>query len=391
MECLSAFLRVRDAVTGAVVANLPPTFARSLGPLGRATDPVQFADDHGTLVAAAGIDGYVRLYSLTSRSPGARSFLPFDIGNNLDFRATAFSHDGSLFVFAQDGRVQLFAAHTGKLIASLSYDANLHAAGLLFDPADGQLALTTGGSRVQPIQELFVWNIQTRALRLHRVVAGPVVAFSPDGTLIIVTTHVGTELRDAATGDLRFWFGYPEPDAGFIAFTPDGTRAILEEVDFSRVNPRTPFAAGGSRALFRTELGTAVVVDVATEQVLSEIDTKGTFAQATLTPDGLTLVTQDLNEIQLYDVATGFPIGEPFPEPLGDTSFSTPTSDGELASFSIGGASNGAPVGSPAIEHIRVTPDAWRDEACGIVNRELTADEWKRYVGIQPQDTTCAG
>ena len=83
--------------------------------------------------------------------------------------------------------------------------------------------------------------------------------------------------------------------------------------------------------------------------------------------------------MQLFDVETKEPIGVPLQ--LGSV-------DGPGLRWSPDGSSVWVvPTGGP----VRVAASAirWREIACQIVNRELTADEWNTFVGDGDPISAC--
>jgi WD40 repeat protein len=108
---------------------------------------------------------------------------------------------------------------------------------------------------------------------------------------------------------------------------------------------------------------------------------QGSSTCLAFSPDGSLLASGSFNQsIVLWDVATRKQIGMPLvghTQPVRSISFSN---DGRtLASGSIDG--------KIILWDLRL--NTWRSHACEIANRNLTQDEWGRYVGTQPWRQTC--
>ena len=100
-------------------------------------------------------------------------------------------------------------------------------------------------------------------------------------------------------------------------------------------------------------------------------------------PDGLFMVAAGFRrKAVIYDVATRQPLGDPlFPdseyEGIAGAAFSP---DGQTLLLVDRRQQFFLLAGGPA---------AWATRACKIANRNLTADEWTRYIGDQPYAKTC--
>jgi WD40 repeat protein len=132
--------------------------------------------------------------------------------------------------------------------------------------------------------------------------------------------------------------------------------------------------------------GSVRLLDVDTATVERFEDTTGDIVSGAFSPDGRRLaVLTSSDGVQLYDVETGRRIGVPI-DPDGIGLLTTPgitwSEDGTSVWVS--------PVGGPI--RFAADPDDWREVACGVVHRELTAEEWRTFVSPDSEPVaSCPG
>jgi WD40 repeat protein len=248
--------------------------------------------------------------------------------------------------------------------------ANPKGGGLAFDRGGGTLAVA-GCSQWKTTAEcgegsVQLWYVDAEQPRGDLLVAGPValesVAMSPDGARVASGAPDGTIfVWNTATGQL---VGPPlkghTGDVFALAFSPDGT--IL---------------ASGSRDT------NIVLWDVATSQAIGQPlrgHSNSVFALA-FSPDGRQLISGGADSsVRLWDVSTGAPLGT-----LDNGAWVTsvafkPDDPTTIVSAGLDGA----------IWLWDISLASWQRRGCAIAGRDLTLQEWRRYVGDEPYRSTCS-
>jgi WD40 repeat protein len=194
------------------------------------------------------------------------------------------------------------------------------------------------------------------------------LAFSPDGDLLAADNGhaVMFENLDSDTPTVRDLSRFTRP-AGAPAgadLSPDGgTMAI---------------SAGG----------TVSFIDLATEEVIGSPvrvsdDAINWLAYA---PDGSMITTSDLgHSARLIDVASHQLVGPMLPI----NGFTGPVFSGDSKTLGTSSRFSGAfKPSSGAL--LSVDPTVWREQACALAGRNLTEDEWARYLPEEgPRQATC--
>jgi WD40 repeat protein/DNA-binding SARP family transcriptional activator len=334
----------------------------------------------------------------------------------------AVSPDGSEFAArAGASTVGIYSTSTLERVHVFTVEAGGDVIGLAWS-SGGELAVTGGGGHVQ------LWDVQgrprlVRALRGFRSVnrqpeAVTTTAFSRDGHLV-------------AAGDINHVPGYGPHRIGSVAVWEASGRRLWKKTNHVGWISTVVFSPDGRSIAAVREDGTVLLYEARTGRLERQLHTEGatglTFETAAFAPDGNTLVTGSwAGTVQGWDTATGAQIGRPTVvaaspvasiafAPAGDTFATAGSSDGLAKLWTaetrrqFGAAFPGDPGqwGS-----VRYTPDgsklivvyqdgkgfvwpvagrAWAAHACAVAGRNLTREEWSRFVGGRRYDDVCPG
>jgi Leucine-rich repeat (LRR) protein len=186
---------------------------------------VAFAPD-STLLASVHGDGVVTLWDLRTgkvqRSLG-------EPDKDARIACVAFSPDGATLAVAQDRfGIRLWDVKTSHLRHTIAFPADAQPESLAFSP-DGSLLMSCGRRDVR------IWDPATG----REAVSLPPIrcdssrgfpAFRPDGKVLAAYDRDANQVRflNLATGK-TFHHGFPVPNNGRLAFTPDGTSLVVSQ------------------------------------------------------------------------------------------------------------------------------------------------------------------
>jgi WD40 repeat protein len=277
----------------------------------------------------------------------------------------AFSPDGqTLASGSDDDTIILWNLSTRQPIATLqghTDDVNTVA----FSP-DGQ-TLASGGC-AQYDEDLFcnvgaiiLWDVGTgQPITTLKGISSAIlsVAFSPDGQTLALGDQLGfISLWNVATGEQRALLADHYGSVTSVAFSLDGQTLASSGVD-------------GTIILWDGVSGKSIGMPLS--------GNVPPLISVTFSPDGQTLASGgDDGSVILWDIATGLPY---------DTTMAGHTSAVPSVAFSL----DGQTLASSSVDGTIILWNMdWHAHACRAAGRNLTAEEWQRYLPDRPYELTC--
>jgi WD40 repeat protein len=286
----------------------------------------------------------------------------------------AWAGNGRFVVGADEGLVQVWAIgpkpRLAAVLPGLSRKRTVQSVasgegGHLIAAVDAATA-PESGPPPPPQGELGLWRdgklVGGHTLDLHT--NGSWVAISPDGRLAAVSPDDGLVLIvNTRTGHVERRIRPPDSNPGnaigVVAFSPDGTLATGSfSGAVSLWNPATGKMIGH----------TTVVAN-------------GPVAGLAFAPDGKTFATAGFGgATRIWETSTLQQFGTDFPSSTGLWGNVAYTPDGRSFFYTYG---DGSAYRFPA------TIQAWERQACAEAGRNLTTEEWRRFVGGRSYSKVC--
>ncbi len=317
---------------------------------------VAFSPD-GAILASGGEDSTVRLWDVKTRRPIGEPLA----AHSGKVSSIAFSHDGATLAIGGNGSVHLWDVKSRRPIGEPFTERSGYETSVAFSPDGASLAIGSQSGTVH------LWDVKTRQRigEPHTIDAGRVqsVAISPDGTILAVGSDRSINLWDMK---LRRSIGKVLEEGAdvhyVVAFSPNGTTLASGRVD-------------GSIGLWDTKTGQPIG-----EPLVAH---KGGVLSVAFSPDGATLASGSLDgTARLWDVKSHRPVGVALTGHAGAVWSVAFSSDG--TTLATGGDDG-------TVRLWDATTAGWVRRACALADRNLTADEWIRFLPGRPYECSCNG
>ncbi len=416
-------IRLWNIVKGGAAAGYTEVRTPSEDPTQEGTGVLTF-NPQGTLVALLN-EGVVRVWDGHSRALLGEAAVPLD-----EISAMRFSRDGTRLVFVENTapvysdevKEDTMRLHVwdAERRAFLYRDPVEHLGTGTLSPDGAWLALARGDA-------VRVWDVAGRAFRGDPIpLSYPVteVRFSPDAERLAITTGDADGYKASVTvWDLTTRravgapFGVPPYDLSPAYFDGQSLRGLAfptvrmwewtgmafgeDSIALADVLPDFADGFDGPEPVLSPSGDLMAFGDCYTDCIhinigLLDLERRDAFwgsfdfgggmmRSLSLSPDSRLLVIEyQGGGVQLWDIAGREELGAPFPHP----------GDVDLLAFSPDGtylATAGYDFGTQALFMRRwdLRTSSWTEQACRLVNRNLSTQEWSALLGDRPYACTC--
>ncbi len=336
---------------------------------------IDFSPDRNTISVLKNNSNRVTLFDLKTKELITKS-LPDDssvISN------VVFSSNGNLFalshqkynIHTDDGYMiyncKLWNMDTREII--LEYSDCPY--GYMAFSSDGKIFITTNSVNLRNsmigIASLQLWNIETKQI-IKKINNIKDFTLSPDGKMIA--------LRSNSYKGVKLW-------------NMDTMKYISEPLASSQEIAHLAVSPDGNILAFVNKDNNIILWDVKTGKPIGKplFGHNNQILSIIFSPDGKTLASLDgylinKSNLRLWDLETRRQLGEPFVLNSDFNNYS-------VINFSLDGNTLIIINNNGGVKLLNVNPKYWAKKACAIVNRNFTQEEWQKYMENRPYEKTC--